>query len=728
MARVKVNYKKRHNTHYRTKQKNSKHSRRKPKGKAKRFRKYAVNKAKTNGKRKLKKHTRKAKEKLHEMDTTESSSISRSITVGEKTLSGTNSVRKTGVGVYKNAINRAKIKTKNKDVGVERRRNRKKVKGKNRLREKSENIKGVKNPKFDNSKKAKLLKIRKYAGYKGKVYIKGKISKETLKTKDKLNKVGTLESKSIGRSIADFEETLKTKDKFNKVDTLESKSIGHSIDAFEKTLTGANNLKNAYSGIKKNVERKKSKKRKRLEKMSKDKNDFLKNNYSNKANVNSDKGNEILLDKKPNDYLSKEKNLKGKPTIYKSKARPIERKTRAITNKNAHIKKMKKESSKAITKKSKVVAKKTAIQMANVTSKAVVKLGQTTSKATSKALASLLSNPYALIALGIILALAIIFSILSSILSIGSNVPDGENDIITYLVEQLAILDTEANEYIESIDTEEDIEVYRVDYIYNSSKEFVYSSPKEFIIYLMLVDDNVITMDSITTLKEIHEKSYNIEYEIAEGVDEESGEYIQALEVTLTIYTFEEMLEILGLRDEQKERALEIQQLPFNDIFTDINFNEAGKGLTQAEINELMKDLPSSTPKREKLRDIAFTLVDYTVYDWGGKASGTIARPTGLDCSGFVAWVYDRAGFTRALQGGGTTYQWGVTTSISYSQIQVGDLGFQHDPNTLSNQGNNHVGMYIGNGLWVECYSSHGVGVTSGNVFKYYRRVNDFNE
>ncbi len=103
MARVKVNYRKRHKTHYRTKhkQKNSKNIRRKPRGKAKRFRKYAINKAKTNGKRKLKKHTRKAKEKLHEMDTTESSSISRSITVGEKTLNSANSARKTGVSVYK---------------------------------------------------------------------------------------------------------------------------------------------------------------------------------------------------------------------------------------------------------------------------------------------------------------------------------------------------------------------------------------------------------------------------------------------------------------------------------------------------------------------------------------------------------------------------------------------------------------------------------------------------
>ncbi len=79
-----------------------------------------------------------------------------------------------------------------------------------------------------------------------------------------------------------------------------------------------------------------------------------------------------------------------------------------------------------------------------------------------------------------------------------------------------------------------------------------------------------------------------------------------------------------------------------------------------------------------------------------------------------------KKGITKELQGGGTAYQWKVTLPIDKENLEVGDLGFKQTPTA---SGINHVGIYIGNGRWIECYSGHGVGITTGKSFNYYRKV-----
>jgi cell wall-associated NlpC family hydrolase len=72
-------------------------------------------------------------------------------------------------------------------------------------------------------------------------------------------------------------------------------------------------------------------------------------------------------------------------------------------------------------------------------------------------------------------------------------------------------------------------------------------------------------------------------------------------------------------------------------------------------------------------------------YVYGG------ASPSGFDCSGLVMYVYAQLGISLPHY---TVAQWNATEPISQSQMQPGDLVFF--------DGLGHVGIYIGNGQFVD--------------------------
>jgi cell wall-associated NlpC family hydrolase len=72
-------------------------------------------------------------------------------------------------------------------------------------------------------------------------------------------------------------------------------------------------------------------------------------------------------------------------------------------------------------------------------------------------------------------------------------------------------------------------------------------------------------------------------------------------------------------------------------------------------------------------------------YVWGG------STPSGFDCSGLVMYVYAQLGISLPHY---TVSQWNVTQPVSTSQMQPGDLVFFY--------GLDHVGIYIGNGQFVD--------------------------
>ena len=149
----------------------------------------------------------------------------------------------------------------------------------------------------------------------------------------------------------------------------------------------------------------------------------------------------------------------------------------------------------------------------------------------------------------------------------------------------------------------------------------------------------------------------------------------------------------------------------------------------------LLRDLPEGlSPEREAVVRIACSLVGKVNYFWGGKSlvigwdtrwgevrqvtaagsstTGTY-RPYGLDCSGFVDWVfYNQSGGSYVIgHGGGATMQHSYCTDISWADAQPGDLVFYPD--------NSHMGIVGGrdaNGelLIIHCASGHNNVVITG--------------
>ena len=154
-------------------------------------------------------------------------------------------------------------------------------------------------------------------------------------------------------------------------------------------------------------------------------------------------------------------------------------------------------------------------------------------------------------------------------------------------------------------------------------------------------------------------------------------------------------------------------------------------GDTASLIRGLPEDL---SPEREAVVRTACSLVGKVNYFWGGKSlvigwdarwgelrqvtaagsstTGTY-RPYGLDCSGFVDWVfYNQSGGSYVIgHGGGATMQHSYCTDISWADAQPGDLVFYPD--------NSHVGIVGGkdaNGelLIIHCASGHNNVVITG--------------
>ena len=86
-------------------------------------------------------------------------------------------------------------------------------------------------------------------------------------------------------------------------------------------------------------------------------------------------------------------------------------------------------------------------------------------------------------------------------------------------------------------------------------------------------------------------------------------------------------------------------------------------------------------------------------YKWGG------TTPSGFDCSGFIFYVYDKAGYDISRN----SAQGYFDRSYYVDKPQVGDLVFFK--NTYK-QGISHVGIYVGNNEFINA-SSSGVEITS---------------
>lgn len=167
------------------------------------------------------------------------------------------------------------------------------------------------------------------------------------------------------------------------------------------------------------------------------------------------------------------------------------------------------------------------------------------------------------------------------------------------------------------------------------------------------------------------------------------------LHITITAKTAEDMRTEYAFTEYQNQALTELTtELASTDILlTDLS-------VSQEQARELLRNLPADlSPERRAAVETACRLVGKVSYFWGGKSQvmgwdsrwGTIQKvwaagssttgaylPYGLDCSGFVDWVfYNATGGSYIIgHGGGAHAQHTYCTAITWAEAQPGDLVF----------------------------------------------------
>ncbi|TYS35192.1 C40 family peptidase [Bacillus pumilus] len=108
------------------------------------------------------------------------------------------------------------------------------------------------------------------------------------------------------------------------------------------------------------------------------------------------------------------------------------------------------------------------------------------------------------------------------------------------------------------------------------------------------------------------------------------------------------------------------------------------------------------------------SIVGQSPYKWGGGRSQADIDARRFDCSSFVRWAFASAGINLGPVGGTSTSTLvGKGRAVSASDMKRGDLVF-FDTYKV----NGHVGIYLGNGTFLNDNSSRGVSVDSmSNVY-----------
>lgn len=242
---------------------------------------------------------------------------------------------------------------------------------------------------------------------------------------------------------------------------------------------------------------------------------------------------------------------------------------------------------------------------------------------------------------------------------------------------------------------------------------------------------------------------------ITDDEGEQTCKNVTRTRLIIRVYTYdmEDVFTRIGFTDEQQEWARRlVTSGAIQEQFPDLAYALPGGGygpgtgvLDPEELADLINNLGGNIgAARRKIVETAITLEGKVGYFWGGKSSsgwnnlwGALAlvtspgsektgtyQPYGLDCSGFVDWVYKTAALGSTFSAGGTSYQWSKTYEIRADEMLPGDLIFKNIP---GQGGINHIGIFIGrdsNGipLFVHCQSSTGVIINSYKGFKYPRR------
>ena len=224
------------------------------------------------------------------------------------------------------------------------------------------------------------------------------------------------------------------------------------------------------------------------------------------------------------------------------------------------------------------------------------------------------------------------------------------------------------------------------------------------------------------------------------------------LELILTERTSEEMVREYALNAERTAQLDELMQPEFQRLFASLTGDTSFEDLSEERLNEIRLGLPAGLAmQREAVVMKAHSLVGQISYFFGGKypflgwnplwgvpkvvasersKTAGLVRKFGLDCSGFVTWVFINAAGEPAIIdaiGNGSSNQWYNSRSLGYDEALPGDLAFKAPPGATPM---NHVGIVVGrndDGSYLIAHSSssrNGVVLTEAwsSGFRYMRR------
>lgn len=140
--------------------------------------------------------------------------------------------------------------------------------------------------------------------------------------------------------------------------------------------------------------------------------------------------------------------------------------------------------------------------------------------------------------------------------------------------------------------------------------------------------------------------------------------------------------------------------------------NESKVTTSTAAVKEEKKAATSTTPVSkqgvgaiETAISVGSSIVGNSPYQWGGGRTTADIKNRVFDCSAFVHWAYASAGVNL---GWSTDQLANNGRAVSASEMKRGDLVFFD-----TYKRNGHVGIYLGNGTFLNDNTSHGVSIDS---------------
>lgn len=220
-----------------------------------------------------------------------------------------------------------------------------------------------------------------------------------------------------------------------------------------------------------------------------------------------------------------------------------------------------------------------------------------------------------------------------------------------------------------------------------------------------------LTAENLALLREVFWDMNQIS-SFTETVPKGENETEIVLHITSAVKTPQEMAEEYGFADDQKELLEELLKPEYRGLFQTLIGSSQDLTLSVEQVREILDSLPDDLgEERRQVILTAYQLLGKVNYFWGGKSlvlgwdsrwgtpkevwaagspsTGTV-RPYGLDCSGFVDWVfYNISGGTYVIgHGGGAHMQHIYCNPITWDEAIPGDLVFYPE--------DTHVGIVCG--------------------------------